>query len=276
MQLTELAQPAEQRVGVVAPSPPGTAASGAPSSADRETAPPDGWGSRASTAAASSTVAPPSFRMPHVRLYGSCFGGGLPAALRSRKRRYPFSHPSCGIHSTDARSASAISWGPADFFDSSAHPFHSSRTRSPSNVAIPSPAVAVSGTRGPGSRYRSLGPCGTRSISSVFRTSSTKYSATPVRSASTANWYGSAASTSCPRAACRSGSAPSRTRSRRRPPLRPGSYVAPASAPSGTVTSPSSCRSLWTCRSRPGTMRTISPSNVHHPSREMTSAMPRC
>ncbi len=56
--------------------------------------------------------------------------------------------PLCGFHSTPVSSASGYSRGPAFSFSDAAHPVHSSRTRSPSKSAVPSPAVAEMGTSG--------------------------------------------------------------------------------------------------------------------------------
>jgi hypothetical protein len=58
---------------------------------------------------------------------------------------------------------------------------HSRRTRSPSKWTVPSPAVAVIGTAGPGSRNSSLGALGVCHTVSTSRISSAKYSAAPVR-----------------------------------------------------------------------------------------------
>ncbi len=68
---------------------------------------------------------------------------------------------------------------PAAALASSVFQFHSRRIRSPSKLAVPSPAETESGTAGPGRRYSFTGSAGTWSSSRALRTSSVKYSATP-------------------------------------------------------------------------------------------------
>ncbi len=72
--------------------------------------------------------------------------------------------------------------GPAEALASSVFQFHSSRTRSPSKPAVPSPAETDTGSDGPGSRYSVTGSGETPSSRSALRTSSETYSATPYRS----------------------------------------------------------------------------------------------
>jgi hypothetical protein len=76
-------------------------------------------------------------------------------------------------------SVSASVRTPAAALASSVFQFHSRRMRSPSKLAVPSPAETESGTAGPGSRYSVTGSVGTWSRSSALRTSSVTYSATP-------------------------------------------------------------------------------------------------
>ncbi len=208
-------------------------------------------------------------------MYGSYLGAGAVGAPARVNRIQPLSSPFDGDHSTALRSATRNSRGPPELLASSVVQFQSSATRSPSKATVPSPAPTVIGTDGPGIRYASTGPESTCSSSRALRTSSTKYSATPVRSVSTVSRYGSDPSGSRPPVTWSSGHAPSRNRSLNRPALRPGSKLIPARAGSGTTTSPRVWRSRLTPLSRPGTIRTASPSNVHVPSFWMISAILR-
>ncbi len=65
---------------------------------------------------------------------------------------WPFSSPAAGCHSTPRTSASGMVRTPASALAVSVFQFHSSRTRSPSKLAVPSPAEADTGSAGPGSR----------------------------------------------------------------------------------------------------------------------------